>query len=138
VVPPVVGGGDLIPESARPGLVHRPAPNARLVVKARPGPGARVEKPHAPTVITGGGLVLKVAPGNLNGDRKGRVIVADVGGMQAGVTDVGVSVSRTRSATAARVVRWSRSGMKEMVVLTGLPVAVPSGCTVSDSSPAGL
>jgi hypothetical protein len=47
-----------------------------------------------------------------------------------------VSVSRTTSATAGRVIRWSRSGMKEMVVLTRPPVAAPSGCTVSDSSPA--
>jgi hypothetical protein len=47
------------------------------------------------------------------------------------------SVSRTTSVTRGRGIRWSRSSMKEIVVLIRLPVAVPSGCTLSDSSPAG-
>lgn len=139
MVPVVVGGGDLVEESAGPELVHRPAPGARLVVKPRPGPGACIQKPHTPAaVIAGCGNVVDVAVGHLKGDRERCVIVADVAGVQVGVADLGgVGIAHHIGDLGAGI-RWSRSCMKEMVVLTRPPVAVLSAPTVSDSSPTGL
>jgi hypothetical protein len=139
VVPALISGGDFVVEPARPELVDGPAASLGLVVKAgQDREGRSRNHTHQRPSSLCAGAYSHWQPGTKAPIAKGASSLHKRDACRSVSLTSAVSVSRTTSATAARGTRWSRSCIKEMVVLTRPPVAVPSGPTVSASNPAGL